>query len=109
VHILVNNLQHTEIKYIMFVRQFDGLLNRRFMEYSIKQLQTQKSLISDRITADKAYIKHVMTADFKLAIEYGEGIRISHIKTAQNRINTNERKILELTFKIQDMEEVNNG
>ena len=72
------------------------------MNYTVKHLETQKAIIEQRIVTDKAYQKHVLSDAFLLVKEYGDEIRMSHYKTAQNRLNANEKKLLELKFAIQD-------
>lgn len=72
------------------------------MNYTVKHLETQKAIIEQRIVEDKAYQKHVLSDAFLLAKEYGDEIRMNHYKTTQNRINANEKKLLELKFAIQD-------
>jgi len=75
------------------------------MIYTVQHLETQKAIIQQRIKSDKEYIKHCLSDAFLLAKEYGEDIRINHIKTATNRINANERKLIELNFAIVDKTE----
>ena len=65
-------------------------------------MKHKKAITEQRIVTDKAYQKHVLSDDFLLAKEYGDEIRMNHYKTVQNRINANEKKLLELKLAIQD-------
>lgn len=74
------------------------------MIYTIENLKTQLSNKMQALENEKGQRLHVMSADFQLAKDYGENLRIYHFRTITARINCLERQILDLELRISEME-----
>lgn len=74
------------------------------MQYTIENLRTQLSLKERALEQEKVQCSYVMGADFALAKEYGESVRVNHLRTINNRMSYIERQIMELELKISEME-----
>lgn len=74
------------------------------MVYTIENLKTRLRNKIQALENEKRQRLHVMSADFQLAKDYGENLRVYHFRTITNRINYLERQILDLKLKISEME-----
>lgn len=74
------------------------------MQYTIENLRTQLINLQERISEDQSRLKAAFKIDYAPAVNYGEEIRINHLRTINMRLGAMRKKALELRFKIEDME-----
>ena len=75
------------------------------MKYTKQQLITQKTLAEQQLVAAKEAWKYATSTVFKPAIEYGEDVRVNHLRTINHRMTHWSKKVKELEFMIEDMED----
>ena len=75
-----------------------------FMQYTIENLKTQLFNKMQALENEKGLRTHAMSADFQPAKDYGEEVRVNHLRTINNRMAYIERQITELKLKISEME-----
>ena len=74
------------------------------MQYTIEQLKTQLAIMEQRVAHEQALWKEATSKDYAPAIEYGEQIRMNHLKMINMRRSSYSRMVLELKFQIEDMD-----
>jgi hypothetical protein len=72
------------------------------MQYTIENLKTQLTNKIQALEHEKRLRTHTMSADFQPAKDYGEEVRVNHLRTINDRIGYIERQILELKCQIAD-------
>lgn len=73
------------------------------MQYTVENLKIRLTNKIRALENEKKLRAHTMSADFQPAKDYGEEVRINHLRTINNRIGHIERQILELKWQIADM------
>lgn len=74
------------------------------MQYTIENLKTQLFNKMQALENEKKLRIYTMSADFQPAKDYGDEVRVSHLRTINNRMAYIERQIMELKLKISEME-----
>jgi len=72
-----------------------------FDKYTIENLQQQLCILNARIVAEKEQKKKILDIDFQPAKDYGEEVRISHLRTSENRLFADTTKKNKIQFEIQ--------
>ena len=72
-----------------------------FDKYTIENLQQQLIVLSSRIAQEKENKKKILSIDFQPAIDYGEEVRINHLRTSQNRLSCDATRRNNIQFEIQ--------
>lgn len=72
-----------------------------FDKYTIENLQQQLVVLYHCIAQEKENKKKILSIDFQPAIDYGEEVRINHLRTCQNRLNFDETRRNKIQFEIQ--------
>ncbi len=72
-----------------------------FDKYTIENLQQQLCILNARIASEKENKKKILSIDFQPAKDYGEEVRINHLRTSENRFFVDTRKKNMIQFEIQ--------
>jgi len=70
-------------------------------KYTIENLQHQLCILSARIAAEKEHKKEILNIDFQPAKDYGEEVRINHLRTSENRLYADTTHKNKIQFEIQ--------
>lgn len=74
-----------------------------YMQYTIENLKTQLANKIQALEHEKKLRTYTISAEFQPAKDYGEEVRVNHLRTIHNRMGHIERQILELEWQIADM------
>ena len=83
-----------------------NMIYPEFDKFSIENLQQQLIVLYAQIAQERQIYTNILSPDFKLAIEYGEEIRISHMRTSNDRMFHYTTKKNKIQFEIQSRCEV---
>ena len=84
----------------------ENMIYPEFDKFSIENLQQQLIVLYAQIAQERQIYTNILSPDFKPAIEYGEEIRISHMRTSNNRMFHYTTKKNKIQFEIQSRCEV---
>ena len=84
----------------------ENMIYPEFDKFSIENLQQQLVVLYAQITQERQIYTNILSSDFKPAIEYGEEIRINHMRTSNNRMFHYTTKKNKIQFEIQSRCEV---